>query len=74
MKVLDGLNLTMMDSSFMRVTGMEIMADSNTIIAGTRTTTGTRTAAGTRIATGIRITTATRIKTTKTTIARITGP
>ena len=43
MKVLDGLNLTTMDSSFMRATGTEIVAGLNTITAGTRTTNATRT-------------------------------
>ena len=74
MKVLDGSNLTMTESSFTRVTGTEIMADSNTIIVGTRTTTGTRIITGTRITTETRITTKISINITKTTIARIARP
>ena len=42
MKALVGSSLAMMDSSFMRVTGTEIVAASNMITTGTMTTIGTR--------------------------------
>ena len=53
MKARDGLNPTMMESSFMRVTGTETMAASNTTTIGTRTTTVTRIATTTTVITRI---------------------